>query len=197
MGKSGVKQKKVVDDPQIIQVLKLAIEGKSPSERILCDGDDCLIRARHVNSYLKPFDITAKDLRGLHANEEMRGHLQDIRKKGKELPHPRKERDKVLKAEFKDALALVAVAVGHQASTLRSQYLVPGLEKAYMKDGTVIEDLAKQAAHLNVMRVFDSGSWACWGNPLSSKQSLIGASSGWRGHLTFLRGWSPRVTSGR
>ena len=146
VGKSGVKQKKVVDDPQIIQVLKHAVEGKSPSERILCDGEDCLIRARHVNSYLKPFDITAKDLRGLHANEEMRVHLQDIRKKGENLPHPRKERDKILKAEFKDALALVAEVVGHQASTLRSQYLVPGLEKAYMKDGTVIEDLAKQAA---------------------------------------------------
>ena len=146
VGKSGVKQKKVVTDPQIIEVLKAAVDGKEGDERILCDGDDCQIRARHVNGYLKPFDITAKDLRGLHANEEMRVRLKDVRKKGESLPRGRKDRDKILKAEFKEALEAVAEAVGHQASTLRSQYLVPGLEDFYMKDGTVIDDLAKAAS---------------------------------------------------
>ncbi|NBO33813.1 MAG: gamma-glutamylcyclotransferase, partial [Actinobacteria bacterium] len=39
-----------------------------------------------------------------------------------------------------------AEVVGHEPSTLRKQYLVPWLEDAYMKDGTVIDRLDKRAS---------------------------------------------------
>jgi len=57
-----------------------------------------------VNAYLKPFDVTAKDIRGLHANREMQDRLRAVRKKGGKLPTDKKEKEKVLKAEFKTAL---------------------------------------------------------------------------------------------
>ena len=143
-GKSGVKQAKEVRGP-LLKALRDAMEGKSGSDKLLCDGDDCNILAKDVNAYLKPFGVTAKDIRGLHANEEMRRHLKKVRAKGADLPRGRKDRDKILKEEFKKALEETAQTVGHQSSTLKSQYLVPGLEESFMKDGQVIESLAKAA----------------------------------------------------
>lgn len=137
VGKSGVKHEKTIDDPLLLKALKKSLKDKGPNDCV-CGG----ITAEDVNSYLKEFDITAKDIRGFRANQEMCKALTEERKKGpKDLPRGRKERDKILKAEFKKALETVAEVVGHEASTLRSQYLVPGLEDAFVKDGTVLKNL--------------------------------------------------------
>ncbi len=136
IGKSGVKHEKTVNDPILLKALKKAVKGKQGDDA-LCGG----VTAEDVNEYLREFDITAKDLRGYHANREMQERLRAIRSKGSKLPEPRKERDAILKDEFKQALEGAAEAVGHEAATLRTQYLVPGIENAYMKDGSVPRDL--------------------------------------------------------
>lgn len=137
VGKSGVKQEKTVDDPDLLAALRDAHEGAE---------DDCIFThkdgktdASKVNAYLKDFDITAKDIRGLHANVEMRSALKKVRK-GK-LPEDKKEREKQLKKEWKEALEVAAEAVGHEPATLGNQYLTPGLEDAYMKDGSIPEKM--------------------------------------------------------
>ena len=145
IGKSGVKHEKTVNDPILLKALKKAVKGKQGDDA-LCGG----VTAEDVNEYLREFDITAKDLRGYHANREMQERLRAIRSKGSTLPKPRKERDAILKDEFKQALEGAAEAVGHEAATLRTQYLVPGIERAYMKDGSVPRDLTASthvAAH--------------------------------------------------
>lgn len=141
VGKSGVKQKKTVKGPAL-KALRDAFAR--------CEGEDCLfdydggsVDATKVNSYLKKFKVTAKDLRGFHANEEMRSALKAARK-GK-LPSDPKKRKAKLKVEWDKALEIAASAVGHEASTLKSQYLVPGLEDNFLKDGTVMEKLDKKA----------------------------------------------------
>jgi DNA topoisomerase IB len=145
-GKSGVKHEKKVTNARVLSALRKAMKGKGNGDKVLCDGDECSILAQDVNAYLKPYKITAKDIRGLHANEEMKRHLKAQRKAGPaDLPRSRKERDTILKAEFKAALDLAAEAVGHEASTLRSQYLVPNMEDAYVHDGTVLDKLDKKA----------------------------------------------------
>jgi len=136
VGKSGVKQHKEVSDKALIKALKAA-----------CDGDgDCVVgaSAEEVNAYLKKFDITAKDIRGLHANQTMQDNLKAVRKKGPNLPSDKKKREKLLKDEFKKALEQTAEAVGHEDSTLRSQYLVPGLESDFMDDGSVNDSFVKK-----------------------------------------------------
>lgn len=140
VGKSGVKQKKTVSTAALVKALRSACKGKGK--------DACMldVSASDVNEYLKPFEITAKDLRGFHANREMSDRLKVMRKKGPKLPAGRKEKDEILKKEFKAALAETAKAVGHTESTLRSQYLVPGLEDDYMKDGTVSNSLVKKSS---------------------------------------------------
>jgi len=148
-GKSGVKHEKVVDDPSIIPALKEAYDSvEKETDGIFGEGD-AAVGSSDVNEYLSEFDITAKDLRGLHANREMQDRLKAIRSKGPKLPSDRKGKDKILKEEFKKALEGAAEAVGHEPSTLRSQYLVPSLEEAYMKDGTVIEKLNEKVAGLD------------------------------------------------
>jgi len=152
VGKSGVKQKKVVDDPKIVSALKAATDSKAKGDKVLCDGDECTITASDVNAYLKPFDVTAKDLRGLHANEEMKTQLRAVREKGSELPTNQKEKKAQLKKEFTTALETTAGIVGHEPSTLKSQYLVGSIEDEYLKHGTVSEELHKKKGGLAAVR---------------------------------------------
>ena len=138
VGKSGVDQNKKLSNPRIVSALKKVCKDKGK--------DDCVlsVSAADVNMYLKSFGISAKDIRGFHANTEMKTQLKKIRK-GK-LPKDDKERKEKLKDEFKAALEATAERVGHQASTLKSQYLVPGLEDDYMKDGTVSESHTRKGS---------------------------------------------------
>lgn len=146
VGKSGVKHEKKVTDSAILTALRAAYDAVEGDKAGIFDAKDACVTSREVNAYLKDFDITAKDLRGFHANREMQERLRKIRSKGPDLPKERKAKDKILKDEFKEALGEVAEAVGHEASTLRSQYLVPSLESAYLHDGSVIDKLNEKVA---------------------------------------------------
>lgn len=130
VGKSGVKQEKEVKNKQLVNALKELVDEKKKDARVFELGDYILF-PKHINAYLEPFGITAKDIRGFHANEEMRGELKKVRK-GK-LPNDPKEKEKKLKEEFKEALEMAAKRVGHNPSTLKNQYLVPSIETNYMK----------------------------------------------------------------
>jgi len=148
VGKSGVDHEKVVESGPTLTALKKALKGKKGTDRLLEDGD-VGVDPEDVNAYLKEFDITAKDIRGFRANQEMCKALTEVRKNGpKNLPRDRKEKDKILKAEFKKALETVAEIVGHGASTLKSQYLVPNLEESYVHDGTILKELNKKGSVL-------------------------------------------------
>ena len=151
-GKSGVDHKKTVTNSGTVKALKKALKGKSGDETVLCEGDDCIVRADDVNVYLKEYDITAKDIRGYRANDEMVKQLKEQRSKGKALPTDRKKKDEILKDEFTKALEATAELVGHESSTLRSQYLVPKLEDSYVHDGTVMDKWDKTASASVVVR---------------------------------------------
>lgn len=144
VGKSGVKHEKVVERPETVKALKEVCAGKS-GEDCVFETEEIRLDPKDVNDYLKKFDVTAKDIRGFRANDEMCKALRAERDKGPELPRSRKEKDKILKAEFKRALEAVAEIVGHEAATLKSQYLVPGLEDSYLHDGTVLKTLKSGA----------------------------------------------------
>jgi hypothetical protein len=145
VGKSGVKHTKKVTDAALVKALQDAYECVEGDNDCLFGPDEATVNASKVNAYLKTFGITAKDLRGFHANREMTERLKRIRSEGKDLPKDKKEREAFLKKEFKKALEETAKAVGHEASTLRSQYLVPNLEEDYIADG-VINSKFKTAA---------------------------------------------------
>lgn len=151
VGKSGVKQEKTVQNPKVLRALREAVKNLGPDDRIMCDTDaDCDVKSEDVNRYLKKFEVTAKDLRGFHANREMQTRLKALRGAGKKLPEEKKEKEDLLKKEFKQALEETAEVVGHEPTTLKSQYLVPGMEEDYLKDGTVDEKLNKKAASLQM-----------------------------------------------
>lgn len=148
-GKSGVRHTKEVDDKTLMSALKERSKGMSADDVLLGD-----IKAPDVNEYLNQFGITAKDIRGYHANREMQERLKALRQENGELPKDKTEREQVLKDEFKEALKGAAKAVGHEEATLRGQYLVPHLEETYMKDGTVITTLKKARISRIATRVF-------------------------------------------
>jgi len=152
VGKSGVKQTKETSDAGLVAALKEAVKDKQKGDTLFV-YDDGKVDASAVNEYLKPFDITAKDIRGLHANKEMQTRLKAIRSKGGDLPEDKKERGKKLKDEFKKALEEAAEAVGHEPSTLKSQYLVPGIEDNYLRDGSVVTKLDKQGSLKTYYRI--------------------------------------------
>jgi len=140
VGKSGVRQQKSVTDRDLVKALRAACADKG-AEATCLD-----VSADEVNEYLRPFGVTAKDLRGLHANGEMKDRLRRVRREGGPLPEDPEKREEKLRKEFDRALDEAAETVGHEPSTLKSQYLVPGLEEDYKRDGTVSESHAKKAA---------------------------------------------------
>lgn len=148
-GKSGVKQKKTVDETQVVKALKkLYDKTDKPSDPIFqydYQEDLARLNARDVNEYLGAFGVTAKDIRGFHANSEMRDALEDLGKERGDLPEDPKEREKVLKADFDKALESVAKCLGHQPSTLRNQYLVEGFEEHFFKEGKPLTKFDKHA----------------------------------------------------
>jgi len=156
-GKSGVRQEKEVTSASLVSELKSAVKGKKDEDYVFECPDTC-VRASDVNAYLKEFDVTAKDLRGLHANKLMKTHLKALRKEGGALPKSRKEKDEMLKKEFLKALKAVAKEVGHTQEILRSSYLVPSMEVSYMKDGTVIGKLDKKKTASYIALRYISGS---------------------------------------
>jgi DNA topoisomerase I-like protein len=145
-GKSGVKQEKTIDDKDILSALRKAYDECEEGD-LFCHADG-RVDAGKVNGYLKDFDITAKDIRGFHANDQMKAALKSVRSKGGQLPEDKKEREKQLKAEFKEALEQTAGEVGHEPSTLSNQYLVPGLEDSYLKDGTILSGMKAASLRL-------------------------------------------------
>jgi len=149
VGKSGVKQDKTVNDKQLVKVLKERVKNLSKDDSIFeCEGDEddsLCIRAADVNNYLEEFDITAKDIRGYHANDLMREALKEVRKKGPNLPSDKKEKKELLEQEFKKALEEVCKELGHEDATLRNQYLVPGFEEHYIKEGKPMGTLNKKS----------------------------------------------------
>jgi len=151
VGKSGVQQNKTVTDKAILSALRDAYEAAGEGEPIF-QHDMGKITAEKVNKYLSRFDVTAKDLRGFHANLTMRENLKAVRKGL--LPEDRKERKAQLKKEWKEALEATAQWVGHSVGTLGSQYLVPGLEEAFMKDGTIMEKMKASSMALRVATLY-------------------------------------------
>ena len=142
-GKSGVDHKKKITDATIRKALRAACDAIEGDDAPIFDWDGGKVTAEKVNTYLEPFDISAKDIRGFGANVLMREKLHAIRK-GK-LPEDKKERAKLLKDEFKQALEETAEEVGHTASMLRNNYLVPGTEDAYVEKGEVMGGFVKDA----------------------------------------------------
>ena len=138
IGKSGVKQEKEVTTPAVVKALKEKVKDKKKNEEIYPD-----ITGKLVNLYLKEYKITAKDIRGFHANEEMRKALKENRKGS--LPKEQKEKEKKLKEEFKKALETAAQNVGHEPATLKNQYLVPSIQETYLSSGKIAKAFLKSS----------------------------------------------------
>jgi hypothetical protein len=144
IGKSGVKHKKVVESAPLVKALRDAYEAAEGDDACLFCHEGGKVTADKVNAYLKPFKISAKDIRGLHANTSMQRNLKLVRKGA--LPEDAKERKAKLKEEFQKALELTAEEIGHESATLRSQYLTPAMETSFMQDGTILDKLDKKTA---------------------------------------------------
>jgi DNA topoisomerase-1 len=106
VGKDQVKQDTFTTNSKITKVLKELVKGKKDNDFVF-EIDGTKIWDRAINRYLKQFDISAKDLRGFQANRLMKDMLK--------------------KKDWQEALEEVADIVGHEATTLKNQYLDPAL----------------------------------------------------------------------
>lgn len=113
VGKSDVKQDLEVENKKVVSVLKELTKNKEKNDFVF-EIEGKKIWDRAINRYLSKFNISAKDLRGFHANRLMKEILK--------------------KKDFKKALDEVAEIVGHEPSTLKNQYLDPELVEKYEKN---------------------------------------------------------------
>lgn len=121
-GKGAIEQNVVLKNNKVIKVVRDLMKGKKKDDFIFeIDGNK--VWDRSVNRYLKEFGISAKDIRGFHANRLMKEQLK--------------------KKDFKDALKEVAEIVGHEEATLKNQYLDPELVAKYEDKGDKKDDKGK------------------------------------------------------
>lgn len=157
VGKSGVDQTKKIENKKLVTKLKdlsKDLKDKDPLFTYECQGKTCRISASDVNSYLQDFDITAKDIRGYHANDLVRSALKKARKEGPDLrKKDDEEKSEALQKEFEKVLDEVAKELGHKPETLRNQYLIPGLEEHYLETGKVSADPNKKAMKIRRLAV--------------------------------------------
>ena len=125
-GKSGVDHDNSIKNQKIATILKEL--KKRNKKNLFITKNGYQIKARDVNSYLKNFDITSKDLRGYKANKLMREKLSKL-KKTKDM--------KEIKKNFNETLREVAAIIQHTPSILRSAYLLPEIEETYYKYGSI------------------------------------------------------------
>ena len=155
VGKSGVNQEKRVSTSKVVSVLKEACKDKAKNDRIFQE-DNFMVNRKTVNIYLKDFNITTKDIRGFHANDEMLTQLKKARSGN--LPKDTKEKEDKLKEEFTKALEETAKIVGHEASTLKNQYLVPNLETSFMANGKIISSLGSLFRTYDIIKTAEAKS---------------------------------------
>lgn len=148
-GKKGVEQEKEIDDKKVVDALKEISEDKAKDECLFCwedeNGRNRRVSPTDINTYLDDFDITSKDIRGFHANEEMKEKLEEIRDDNGDLPDDEEEREEQLKEEFSDALDEVSESLGHKSSTLKNSYLVPHFEEEFLEEGKPPSDFFKES----------------------------------------------------
>lgn len=116
IGKDQVKQNTETSNSKITKVLKELVKGKKNDDFVF-EIDGVKIWDRSINRYLEKFDISAKDLRGFQANRIMK--------------------EKLKTKDFKEALEETAKEVGHEAATLKNQYLDPHLVEKYIKKASI------------------------------------------------------------
>lgn len=122
-GKAGVKQDKEVKPAYLVKELKELTKDLKPNDEIFPD-----LTSNDVNKYLKKFKITAKDIRGFFANQEMIKALKKLKTT---------DNEKLRKERFKKALEQTAKIVGHNAGTLKNQYLIPAIEENYVVNNKI------------------------------------------------------------
>lgn len=135
-GKKGVAQNLTLTDPAVVSEVKKLLKDKGSKDFIFEYDEGKRIRAKVVNRYLADFDITAKDIRGYHANKLMRDKLKKVK-------------------DFDKALDEVADEVGHEAKTLMNQYLDPALVKKYKKASPVFPTPHRTNPDADVIKMVD------------------------------------------
>ena len=138
-GKSGVNQEKKIENKAIAKALKTMTTDIKEGDYIFRKREDATnVTRTEINEYLSEYGITAKDIRGHHANK----YLQD---KLKKIGVPKDEKDR--KKTFEKVIKDVASQLGHETATLKGNYLVPGFEKLYIEEGKIIDKFDKKSFH--------------------------------------------------
>jgi DNA topoisomerase-1 len=125
VGKSGVEHEKSFVDGICAKMISQLLARRN--EFVFTTDEDFRIRPDRVNRYLANFDAKSKDIRGYNANRMMVMELNRIGKTEE------KQRPKI----FNAALRKIGEKVGHGAATLRKHYLLPEIEEAFYKHGSI------------------------------------------------------------
>jgi hypothetical protein len=130
VGKSSVEHEKEFTNETIAKILSgLLKRADKPDSFVMVTKDGFKIKADKINRYLDEFEVTAKDMRGYSANRMV---IECLKRQNS----IKEEKDRQKK--FNEIIKNVAEKVGHGPATLRKHYLLPDLEKGYIKDGKIM-----------------------------------------------------------
>lgn len=139
----------IIANPVIVRALRDAYEAVDDEQDNLFKHDTGEVTPASVEDYLGKFGLTSEQVRGFNASQTIQDRLLKVRASGGALPSHWKSKQKVLRTEFSNTIAAVAADFGLAAETLQEEYLMPGLEASYLKDGSfTVREASAQAMSL-------------------------------------------------
>lgn len=138
--------KGTVANPIVVKALRNAFEAIDDEDDDLFRHPTGMVSSEAVTTYLGKYGLTSEKLRGFSASSRLQTKLTKIRARGGVLPKHGMAKKKMLRAEFERALTETATELALDPASIRAKYLAPGLEAAFLKDGTFVEKRANSAA---------------------------------------------------
>jgi len=141
-GKKAVPWDRSVVDPRLARFIEHLAAG-TPDGHLFwyrADGQKRPITSREVNSWLRRYGITAKDLRTYHATRLAYEGLEAASRPPRSKPLTQREARARVTAVIKD----VAEKMGHTPSVCRRSYILPDLIEDYLENGGRLSSRARR-----------------------------------------------------
>lgn len=144
VGKKGVNNYCAIQDKPIQEILKKVYKLSTKNDPYLFSiknekGEDVYVTIDDLNNYLRPFQVTTKDLRTWNANiiflKNLFNVLEEEEKEFTEMKNPTPQKElKLRKKVVREAIIKTAVLLHNTPSVCRSSYIYKSIVKNFEED---------------------------------------------------------------
>ena len=150
-GKKGVNNYCVIQDKPIQNIIKKVYKLSTKNDPYLFsiknnDGENVYVTIDDVNNYLRPFEVTSKDLRTWNANiiflKSLFYSLEEHEDEYLKMKNPTPKKELALRKKIvRDAIVKTSILLHNTPSVCRSSYIFKSIVKDFEEDPKYIKEI--------------------------------------------------------